>query len=102
MWRDGEGSQLGKRRCVSRNQDQYGRYGEDDAARSGRVRANLGMNPRRRPPGCHYSFTLVWDLECLRNIQTLVGPVEKAKIPEDSNKLGKAASASTVLGRETA
>src|SRR6266481_508447 len=44
MWRNGEGSQLGKRRRASRNQDQHGCHGEDDAARSGRVRENLGMN----------------------------------------------------------
>jgi intracellular sulfur oxidation DsrE/DsrF family protein len=37
---------------LPRNQDQHGCHGEDDAARSGGVCENLGMNPRRRPPAC--------------------------------------------------
>src|SRR6266481_3981396 len=46
MWRDCENSQLGKRRSASSSQGQYGCHGENDAARSRRVRENNGMKPR--------------------------------------------------------
>jgi len=63
MWRDRESSQMGKLGLASRNQGQHGCHGANDAARSRRIREDLGMSPRpgrERSEGAHRHRLGLW------------------------------------------